>query len=176
MLLSRDELIVTLLRETDRAQRMKTPLALILCGLDAPIDPGSPLDARARNEMLREIVARITRLLRCYDSVGQMSEREFALVLPGCNSFNAVSMAERFNAAVVGSSVSVGGMEIFLTACFGVAGGGGRSSLVVLRNAEQALKSAWRRGAGTIERCSYDAEADSRSFAVAVIEDKAVHG
>lgn len=33
MLLSRNELIATLFRETDRSQRLKTGLTLILCGI-----------------------------------------------------------------------------------------------------------------------------------------------
>ncbi len=37
MYLSRDELIAMLFRETDRAQRMKTPLALILCEICNPV-------------------------------------------------------------------------------------------------------------------------------------------
>ena len=34
MLLDRDELITTLFRETDRAQRLKIGLVLVLCGID----------------------------------------------------------------------------------------------------------------------------------------------
>lgn len=174
MLLSRDELIATLFRETDRAQRMKTPLALILCRIDVPASAQFHPEAFPVAAALRETVPRITQLLRCYDSVGETSEQELALVLPGCTSFNAVQMSERLNASVFGSPIPVCGKEVLLSACFGVAGSGGRSSLVVLRNAEQALRDARDRGAGSIERCTYDAETDSASFLMPVIENIAL--
>ena len=74
MLLSQDELIATLFRETDRAQRMKTPLAVILCRIDDPLLPGLLCKKRALRDSLPEIEQRITRLLRCYDSLGQIRE------------------------------------------------------------------------------------------------------
>ena len=172
MLLSQDELIATLFRETDRAQRMKTPLAVILCRIDDPLLPGLLCKKRALRDSLPEIEQRITRLLRCYDSLGQIREDEFALVLPGCTSFNDVSMAERLKLGVFGSPVILGGVEIGFTAHFGIAGSGGRSSLIVLRNAEQALQSASRRCAGTIERCTYDTETDAGLFLIPAIEQE----
>ena len=143
---------------------------MILCGIDEWEGRRSSFDDGMLGEMEREITARIARQLRCYDSMGSYGGGEFLVVLPGCNSFNAVGMAERFCCEVFGPVVTVGNKELHLTACFGVAGSGGRSPLVVLRNAERALRIAGMRGGGSIERSSYDAEPDPSTLVIPVIE------
>jgi two-component system, cell cycle response regulator len=175
MLLSRDELIAALFRETDRAQRMKTGLAVILCGIDDWENRASRFDDRTLGEVEREITKRIVRLLRCYDSIGRYGGGEFLVVLPGCNSFNAVGMAERLSCEVFGAPVRGGNEDWHFTACFGIAGSGGRSPIVVLRNADQALRNARMRGRGSIERSSYDAEPDPSTLLTPVIEHEALH-
>jgi diguanylate cyclase (GGDEF)-like protein len=174
MLLSRDELIAMLFRETDRAQRMKTPLAVISCGIGNWSVWRSQCEPGTLEVALREIAGRIERLLRCYDSVGQVAEGELVLILPGCNSLQAASMAERLNGEVFEQPASKREGQVQLTACFGVAASGGRSPLVVLRDAEQALMLARTRGAGTVERGGADVKPDP-SFFIPVIEDEALH-
>lgn len=143
MLLSRDELITTLFRETDRAQRLKTGLAVILCGIHAWETWRSSLDAYALREAEQEIAGRMMRLLRCYDSLGRFGDGEYGLVLPGCNCFNAVGMAERLKEDVFSSTICAGHDELKFEGSFGIAGSGGRSPVVVLRNAENALRRQW---------------------------------
>ena len=174
MLLSRDELIASLFRETDRAQRMKTGLAVILCGIDDWESWRSRLGEHALQEAEREITTRIVRLLRCYDLVGRYRDGEFALLLPGCNSFKACSMAERLSFAF-NSELRVSDEEMRFTGCFGVAGSGGRSPVVVLRNAENALRNAHMRGSGSVERSSYDVEPDPATLLMPVIEYNGHH-
>src|SRR5262245_61163861 len=95
MLLNREELITTLFRETDRAQRLKTGLAVILCRIEKSENCRPSLKERALIEVEQEITRRMVRVLRCYDSLGRVGDGEYCLILPGCNSFNAVRMAER---------------------------------------------------------------------------------
>ncbi|MBS1802086.1 MAG: diguanylate cyclase [Acidobacteria bacterium] len=171
MLLGRDELITTLFRETDRAQRLKTGLAVILCGIDRWERCLERLEMRARAEVEHEITRRIARVLRCYDSLGSSEGGEYCLILPGCNSFQAVGMAERLRQEAFGTKIFVEDEELALEACFGVAGSGGRSPLVVLRNAEQALRAARAQGTGSVERSSYDTEPDSKAFPIVTIDD-----
>jgi GGDEF domain-containing protein len=71
---------------------------------------------------------------------------EFLVVLPGCSTANAVMLAERLRMDVFSSPFRVGGESIRLSACFGLASSRGRSPVVVLREAEEALERA--RGAG----------------------------
>lgn len=166
MLLSRDELITTLFRETDRAQRMKTPLALILCGVAEWDSWSSALEMQTLAAVQQQVIERMIRALRCYDTAGLCGSGVFGLVLPGCSSFSAVAKAERLRSAVFSSPLRSDGDEVLLSGCFGVAGSGGRSPLVVLRNAEDALRKAKALGPGSIQRSSYDAEADPATIAV----------
>jgi diguanylate cyclase (GGDEF)-like protein len=172
MLLSRDELITALFEETDRAQRLKTGLAVILCGTDGWADHRSEFGTSILREVEEEITRRIVRALRCYDSLGRFADGEYCLVLPGCSSFDAVAMAERLLQDVFSSPILAEGKSVSLRANFGIAGSGGRSPLVVLRNAENALRSARLRGPGSIERSSYDAEPDPTAFPIAMVDDK----
>lgn len=160
MLLSRDELIATLFRETDREQRLKTPLAVIRCGIWNWEEWRSKIGPGVLQAAMREIARRIERLLRCYDSVGQEVAGQLVLILPGCNSLNALSMSERLKTEVFGKLVAVDEQRIQFTVCFGVVASGGRSPLVVLREAEQALILARRRGAGAVELATSNADPD----------------
>jgi len=171
MLLSRDELITALFRETDRAQRMSTTLAVILFGIDGWGDLRSRFEGSVLAEAEDVLTARTVRLLRCYDLMGRWGDGQFGLVLPGCNSFNAVTMSDRLSLALFSTAVRAGDRDLAFSGCFGVAGSGGRSPLVVLRNAENALTSAMARGMGSIVRSSYDAEPDPASLLMPVIQD-----
>lgn len=172
MLLSRDELITTLFRETDRAQRFKTALTLILCGIDEWDSWISQVPEDAVKAADGEITERIAVGLRCYDLLCRYGAGEFALILPGCNSFSAVGMAQRLRQEVFGSAFGQGdGAKMFETS-FGIAGSGGRSPIVVLRNAEKALIEARMRRPGPIVRSSYAAEPDPATLRMAVMEDE----
>ena len=175
MVLGREEMVSALFRETDRAQRMKMPLALMKVGIVAweggRAEPGDP----AFDSMLREIVARITPLLRCYDAVGQMAEREFLLVLPGCSIFNARTLAERLRDEVFGASAPAWAAEMRFHACFGIASSGGRSPFVVLREVDLALLSAREEGANSIQSIAAKEETDPAAFFLPVLQDEALH-
>jgi GGDEF domain-containing protein len=174
MLLSRDELITALFEETDRAQRLKTGLAVILCGIAGRADHHSKLEARTLPEIEQEITRRMASALRCYDSLGRFADGEYCLVLPGCSSFNAVVMAERLRQDLFSPPILVGGESVGLRANFGIAGSAGRSPLVVLRNAENALRASRLRGPGSIERSCYDAEPDPTALPIAMVDDKSL--
>jgi len=77
------------------------------------------------------------------------------MALPGCSSANALLMAERLRMEVFSSPYRVGGGAIRLSACFGIANSLGRSPVVVLREAEQALLVAKATGPESIQ-CAGD--------------------
>jgi diguanylate cyclase (GGDEF)-like protein len=152
MLLSRDDLVSALFCETDRAQRLRMPLALIHIGFLDWANRRAPLEHARDDEVVCMIVERFTRILRCYDSVGQVTEGEFVLILPGCSLFDAKTLTERIRDGLFGSPFEVGGEEMRLNACFGIASSGGRSPFVVLREAKKALQRAQAKGPGSIHR------------------------
>jgi len=71
------------------------------------------------------------------------------VALPGCTQARAAMMAERLR-GVFGAPFEVAGKSIRLSACFGIADSLGRSPVVVLREAEQALACARTAGPETI--------------------------
>src|SRR6185503_7744912 len=87
---NREALLSILFRETDRVQRQKNALAIVLFDIDDFGHWNSRLGAEACDDLLRQVVARTTRLLRSYDALGRLGKDEFLMVLPGCETSNAL--------------------------------------------------------------------------------------
>ena len=145
-LYNRETMLTMLFRETDRVQRMNTSLSLLLLDIDDFGHWNSRLGNDACDDLLCQVVSRLTRLLRSYDLLGRAGKDEFLLGLPGCSVVNAVMLAERIRIDVFAAPFQVDGESIRLSACFGIASSQGRSPVIVLREAEQALQ--WARNAG----------------------------
>lgn len=143
---NRETLLALLFRETDRVQRLDENLSLLLFDVDDFGHWNSRLGTDACDELLCQVAARASRLLRSYDLIGRPGKDEFLLALPGCDRSNAVTLAERLRAEVFCHPYRVAGESIRLSACFGIASSKGRSPVVVLREAEQAL--LWAKEAG----------------------------
>ncbi len=148
---NREALLAMLFRETDRVQRLNNSLCLVLFDIDDFGHWNSRLGADACDELLVQVAARTSRLLRSYDLLGRPGMDEFLVVLPGCSVNNAVMLAERLRMDVFSPPFHVGGELIRLSACFGVASSSGRSPVVVLREAEQALQRARDEGPESVE-------------------------
>lgn len=148
---NRETLLSMLFRETDRVQRMKSSLCMILFDIDDFGHWNSRLGADACDELLCQVVERTSRLLRSYDLFGRMGKDEFMVALPGCSTVNAVMLAERLRIDVYCTPFLVAGEAIRLSACFGIASSNGRSPVVVLREAEQALRIAQQGGPESIQ-------------------------
>lgn len=139
---NREALMRLLFQETDRVQRMKTPLTFVLLDLDGFSQVNVQFGYEAGDNVLRELANRFRRHLRSYDLVGRYSEDEFLLALPGCASGHAVAMTQRMVKSVLQRPFDVGYEMISLTASIGLAQSRGRSPLVVLREVESALAEA----------------------------------
>jgi two-component system cell cycle response regulator len=148
---NRETILSMLFRETDRVQRMNSALTLLLLDIDDFGHWNSRLGNDACDDLLCQVSERIARLLRSYDLLGRPGMDEFLLVLPGCSAVNAFMLAERMRVDVFHSPFRVGSDAIRLSACFGVAASQGRSPVVVLREAEQALQRARTAGPDSIQ-------------------------
>ena len=139
---NREALMSLIFQETDRVQRMKTPLSLMLMDLDDFSRINHDYGYEAGDRVLTDLANRFRRQLRSYDLVGRCGEDEFLLALPGCTRENAMSLVQRVKESILARPFAVRGEASTLTASFGVAGSRGRSPLVVLREAERALAKA----------------------------------
>ena len=156
---TRDAILSLLFRETDRVQRMNTSLCCILFDIDDFGHWNTHLGTAACDHLLIQVTKRVGRLLRSYDLLGRVGKDEFLIGLPGCTSQNAVLLAERIRSEVFSAPFPASHAPIpaaiRLTACFAVAPSNGRSPIVVLREAEEALLQARNAGPETIQ-CAGD--------------------
>jgi len=139
---NRESLLNLLFPETDRVQRMRTPLTLLLLDLDHFSHINVEYGYETGDKILQELANRFRRFLRSYDLIGRCGEDEFLIALPGCTSDQAVMMASRMKNTVLQEPFSAGRDMVTLTASMGIAQSKGRSPLVVLREAERALRGA----------------------------------
>lgn len=139
---NREALLSLVFQETDRVQRMKTDLCLMLLDLDEFSRVNHAYGYEAGDCVLTGLSNRFRRQLRSYDLIGRCGEDEFLLVLPGCRCEDAVALAERIRETILARPFAVGSGATTLTASFGIAASRGRSPLVVLREAERALAEA----------------------------------
>jgi len=152
---NRETMLSMIFRETDRVQRMKSSLCMILFDIDDFGHWNTRLGSETCDELLYQVATRTARLLRSYDLLGRAGKDEFLIALPGCSSVNAVMMAERLRMDVFSAPFRIQGEAIRLSACFGIAASIGRSPVVVLREAEQALLVAKAAGPESIQ-CAGD--------------------
>ena len=149
---NREAMLGMLFRETDRVQRMQTALCLILFDIDDFGHWNSRLGEDACDDLLCQVVTRTTRLLRSYDLLGRVGKDEFLVAMPGSGNMNATMLAERLRLEVFSEPFHVEGQSaVRLSACFGIAQSHGRSPVVVLREAEQALLWAKTEGPESIQ-------------------------
>jgi two-component system cell cycle response regulator len=173
--LHRETMLTLLFRETDRVQRLRGSLSVVLFDIDDFGHWNKELGRDACDGLLREVAERTGRILRSYDLFGRTGKDEFLLALPGCGTVNAAMTAERLRMEIFGDPFQVRlqakdefqidefqvqgepgeTIAVTLTACCAVASSRGRSPVVVLREAEQTLVLAKRSGPGTI-RCAHD--------------------
>jgi two-component system cell cycle response regulator len=147
---NRETILSLLFQETDRVQRMKTPLTLMLLDLDGFDRINLEFGYESGDRVLRELGARFRRFLRSYDLVGRCGEDEFLIALPGCTSAHAPQMAERIAPGVLKKPFQLQRDLTSITASIGIAHSRGRSPLVVLREAERALAEAKMKGRNCI--------------------------
>lgn len=175
LILDREEIVSALFRETDRAQRMKMPLALVKAKVVTSGRSRTALEASTFDSALREIVGRITPHLRCYDAVGQMADREFLFVLPGCSISNARTLAERLRNEMLDALAPRCATAMQFRAFFGIASSGGRTPFVVLREVDKALLSARADNADSIQCVLMAEDTDPAAFFLPVLQDEALH-
>lgn len=157
-LLNREAMMRQLFQETDRVQRMRTPLSLMLIDLDRFSEINIEYGYATGDAVLKEFAQRLKRYLRSYDILGRCGEDEFLIGLPGCVTEQAAVMAERLMRSTLEKPYHIHCDVLTVTASIGIATSRGRSPLVVLREAERALGDAKLAGRNCIRSFGQPAE------------------
>ena len=140
--------------EAARAQRLETPLSVVLADLDGFKDVNDEHGHAVGDEVLRVVAEVLRETLRESDVAGRWGGEEFLLLLPGADEEGAAHLAERVRAELAGRSIpSVPGLHV--TASFGVAEYAGETNTEQLvAAADSALYRAKRAGKDRVERAA----------------------
>ncbi|HEY2827760.1 MAG TPA: diguanylate cyclase, partial [Pirellulales bacterium] len=143
-----------LMGELARQQRHGGSIGVALVDLDGFKQINDVHGHLMGDEVLRAAAIAMQNCTRRYDAVGRFGGEEFILVLPGCDSINALSHAERVRAAVEQISIETPQGHIGVTASVGVTVA--RPQQIIdacglIRAADSALYEAKRNGRNRVE-------------------------
>ncbi len=118
--LNRRAIMDRLEAELNRGGRLATSVAAILVDLDHFKNINDTYGHQVGDEVLRESARRMRSVLRNYDTVGRYGGEEFLIVLSNCFGVDAQHAAERMRGILAATSVQCAGVDVAVTASFGV--------------------------------------------------------
>jgi two-component system cell cycle response regulator len=144
MLPNRAAIATALEQEISRCHRDRRSVGVILLDLDHFKRVNDTYGHFAGDAVLRETAVRLRASTRPYDQVGRYGGEEFLVVLPNCDLEDATHQAERMRQLLIGTPMLVDGIELSVSASFGVtvSDGSERSPDVFVRVADEALYQA----------------------------------
>jgi diguanylate cyclase (GGDEF)-like protein len=140
--------------EAVRAERLETPLSVVLADLDGFKDVNDEHGHAVGDAVLRVFAEVLRETLRESDLAGRWGGEEFLLLLPGADEEGAAQLAERVRVELAERSIpGVPGLSV--TASFGVAQYAGEPNTEQLvAAADAALYRAKRAGKDRVERAA----------------------
>jgi diguanylate cyclase (GGDEF)-like protein len=151
---NRGAILEILKKEIGRQQRSPEPLAVMLADLDHFKAVNDTYGHGVGDQVLMEVVRRLTGSVRAGDSVGRYGGEEFLLVLPNCDAAGAATVGERARAAIAELPVPTAAGAIRLTISVGVStspAGGLLGKSLLLRLADEALYQAKAEGRNRVQ-------------------------
>lgn len=94
--------------EADRARRHGAPLALVVLDVDNLPDTTHRAGRLAGERILRDLARALSTRARTSDTVGRLSDREFAWLMPECDAWDAWKAADSLRTAV--AAMRLGGL------------------------------------------------------------------
>jgi diguanylate cyclase (GGDEF)-like protein len=138
--------------EAARAQRLETPLSVVLADLDGFKDVNDLYGHAVGDEVLRVFADVLRQTLRESDVAGRWGGEEFMLLLPGADEDGAAQLADRVRIALADREIS-SAPDLRVTASFGVAEYARQSNTEQLvAAADDALYRAKRAGKDRVTR------------------------
>lgn len=153
-ILNHAEILNILEKELDRARRQNSNLAIIMGDLDHFKKVNDTYGHVAGDAVLVEVAARMKNNIRLYDSAGRYGGEEFLLVLPGCNTEEAIIIANRILESIGKDPVMFNNTHIVVTISLGVAVnwlGERTTTTELVQLADAALYKAKQNGRNRVE-------------------------
>jgi diguanylate cyclase (GGDEF)-like protein len=143
LLPNRQAIEAELIREISRCHRNGTQVGIVLLDLDLFKGVNDNFGHFAGDAVLRETAHRLRANMRDYDQVGRYGGEEFLVVLPGCDLTLVSQQAERLRRVLCDKMMNVEGVEMTISASFGVTVSDGSDRHdVFVRVADEALYRA----------------------------------
>jgi diguanylate cyclase (GGDEF)-like protein len=141
--------------EVARAERLDTPLSVVLSDLDGFKDVNDVHGHAVGDEVLKAFAAVLRDTLRESDVAGRWGGEEFLLLLPGADEDGAARFAERVRAGLAARTIP-GAPGLRVTASFGVAEyAPGSDTEQLVAAADRALYRAKRSGKNRVNRAVF---------------------
>jgi diguanylate cyclase (GGDEF)-like protein len=158
MLPNRSAITSTLEQEVARCHRDHRTVGIILLDLDHFKKVNDTYGHFAGDAVLRETASRLRHNMRPYDRVGRYGGEEFLVVLPNCDLEQAANQAERMRDRLHATSMLVDGVEMLVSASFGVtiSDGSERTPDLFVRVADEALYRAKASGRNCVWSLTLD--------------------
>ena len=119
---NRRYLMEQLPREIDRAARYGRQLSTIMCDVDHFKKINDTHGHLTGDEVLKWFAASLQKGVRTSDWIARYGGEEFVIVLPETNVGNAATVAENLCRRISGTPFAAAGMELAVSASFGVSG------------------------------------------------------
>ena len=161
MLPNRSAIQEVLEYELTRCHRDQRTVGIILLDIDHFKKVNDTYGHFAGDAVLRETAARLRSNIRKYDQVGRYGGEEFLCVIPNCDLSQAMLQAERMRVRLNSKVMAVDGVELHVSASFGVtvSDGSERSADVFVRVADEALYRAKAGGRNRVSILTLDESA-----------------
>lgn len=144
-------------RELERAEREQLPLSLILADIDFFKRINDTYGHLAGDAVLRETAQCMKSVVRPYDGIGRYGGEEFLLVLPGCDTDGAMTLAERLRESIESSALVLAEGIIPITLSLGVSTNDITQDMETLIGAaDAALYRAKNNGRNRVELAAHD--------------------
>lgn len=153
MLPNRSAIATTLDAEIARCHRDRRTVGVILLDIDHFKKINDTYGHFTGDAVLKETAVRLRGNMRTYDQVGRYGGEEFLVVLPNCDLTQAANQAERLRARLHLAPMIVDGVEIPVSASFGVtvSDGSERGPDLFVRVADEALYRAKAGGRNQVQ-------------------------
>jgi diguanylate cyclase (GGDEF)-like protein len=151
---NRFKILQILEHELNRSGREGVPVAILLADLDNFKEVNDTFGHVAGDAVLREVAHRLQSSLRSYDSIGRYGGEEFLIILPGCDAWRCLKVAERLRSRICEQSVSTPELTVSLTVSLGGATSDafmGVDATTLIRMADAALHRAKAKGKNCFE-------------------------
>lgn len=158
MLPNRPAIATTLETEISRCNRDRRTVGVILLDIDHFKRINDTYGHFTGDAVLKETAGRLRGNMRPYDQVGRYGGEEFLVVLPNCDLEQAATQAERMRSRLQAAPMVVDGVEIPVSASFGVtvSDGSERGPDLFVRVADEALYRAKASGRNQVQTMTLD--------------------